>query len=125
MAIIAHNYDRYYGQVFGNGHCVPFVRDCSGAPHTSQWRRGDPAKGGNLAEGTVIATFDPNGKYGNHTDGRSHAAIFLAETEQGLLVVDQWIGHPVDQRTLRFRDGSGHAVNDADRFYVVELAELA
>ena len=65
--------ERYADKVVGNGHCVAFVREATGAPHTSHWRRGPPVR--LRAEmpgwsGVAIATFDPSGKYGNHTDGR-------------------------------------------------------
>jgi hypothetical protein len=79
-------------------------------------------RGGNHAPGTAIATFDPNGRYGNHSDGRSHAAVLIAENSDGLLVIDQWIGQPPQQRIIRYRDGDGDAANDGDRFYVIEMA---
>ena len=44
-----------------------------------------------LRPGTAIATFDPDGRYGNHTDGRSHAAIYLGQDATGIRVIDQWV----------------------------------
>lgn len=41
-----------------------------------------------MVPGTAIATFDPSGKYGNHTDGRSHAAIYLGQDATGIQVLD-------------------------------------
>jgi hypothetical protein len=76
-----------------------------------------------LTPGTAIATFDPNGTYGNHTDGRSHAAILMAsDPKLGLHVWDQWVGHPVSMRWIRFQNGAPgvHPVNDGDAFYVIE-----
>jgi hypothetical protein len=73
--------------------------------------------------GSVVATFDPNGRYGNHIDGRSHAAIYLGRNAAGIQVLDQWNGHavqPVHERTIRFRNGHGVKANDGDQFYVVE-----
>ena len=75
-----------------------------------------------VATGTAIATFDPDGRYGNHTDGRSHAAIFVAEQGDGLLVWDQWVHHPVSQRIIHFRGGAGEPVNNGDQFCVIEQA---
>lgn len=75
-----------------------------------------------MAPGTAIATFDPDGRYGNHTDGRSHAAILVAEHGDGLRVWDCWKGHPVAQRTIRWHGGQGKASNDADQFYTIESA---
>ena len=100
---------------------MPFVRETSGAPITTQWRRGVPARGSNLPPGTAIATFDESGRYGNHLDGRSHAAILIAETENGLLVADQWVGQKVHERTIRFRGGAGDPANDGDAFHAIEM----
>jgi hypothetical protein len=122
MPFIARNPERYLGKTVGTGHCIAYVRETSGAPITTQWRRGDPVRGSGCAPGTAIATFDPSGRYGNHVDGRSHAAILIAETDEGLLVCDQWIGQLVQHRTIQFRNGEGKAADDGDRFYVVEMA---
>ncbi len=75
-----------------------------------------------MPKGTAIATFDTDGTYGNHTDGRSHAAICHEELPEGLLVWDQWFKHPVAPRLIRFKNGSGLACDDGDQFYVIEQA---
>ena len=77
-------------------------------------------RGNAISTGTAIATFDPDGTYGNHTDGRSHAAVLHEELPQGLLVWDQWLHHPVAPRLIQFRNGTGAAVNDGDQFFVIE-----
>ena len=123
MPHVSKTHEGCYGVVLGDGHCVALVRECCGLPHTSHWRRGDPARGTICMPGTAIATFDDDGIYGNYTDGRSHAAILLAETAQGLVVCDQWKGQSVHERVIRFRDGAGDAVNDGSRFYLIELAD--
>ena len=125
MPYISTTHKRCYGAVIGNGHCVALVRECAGLPHTSAWRQGKPVRGSGTshAPGTAIATFDPDGTYGNHTDGRSHAAILISENSDGLLVCDQWKGQSTHERVIRFRNGSGDAVNDGDQFFVVELAD--
>jgi hypothetical protein len=118
----ADNPEFFAGQVVGNGHCVAFVRTAGALPHTSLWRRGDRVRlmaPGDLPKGLVIATFDPDGRYGNHTDGRSHVAVLLARQDDGLLVYDQWVGHPVAQRLIRYKGGQGDAVNDGDAYAVV------
>lgn len=120
MAWVAANPARYAGQVIDTGHCVRFVQTAAGAPHTSRWRRGTRVRGAAVAPGTAIATFDPSETYGNHTDGRSHAAILVAEQGDGLRVWDQWKGHPVGQRTIRWRGGQGTANNDGDAYFVIE-----
>jgi hypothetical protein len=122
VTTLARDPHRHLGKPVGNGHCVAFVREVTDLGPTTTWRRGDPARGSGAAPMTAIATFDPNGRYGNHTDGRSHAAILLAENSDGLLVLDQWLGQPLHERVIRYRGGSGDAVNDGDRFYIVEVA---
>jgi hypothetical protein len=120
MSFVVDRPERWAGEVVANGHCVRFLQEAGGVPHTSQWRRGIKARDGQLPEGTVIATFEPSGRYGNHTDGRSHAAVYLHQTAEGLRVWDQWQDHPVALRTIRFRGGQGRRVNDGDQFCVVE-----
>jgi hypothetical protein len=106
------------GEVVGSGQCVAYVQAAAAAPHTSKWKRGRLVKNDmSLARGTAIATFDPDGTYGNHTDGRSHAAIYLRQDENGLTVVDQWLGQPVHERHIRF--GGSRPVNDGDQFHVI------
>ena len=123
MPFVASDHRRYHGKVIGTGHCVPLVREATGAPITTQWRRGaNVRENPGLASGTAIATFDPNGRYGNHTDGRSHAALLLAVNADGLLVCDQWVGQPAHQRTIRYRNGVGDPANDGDQFYLIEDA---
>jgi hypothetical protein len=119
MTWSAEHPDDYEGRVVGDGHCVPFVQAATGAPHTSTWRRGPQVRHSLMDSGTAIATFDPDGRYGNHRDGRSHAAILIARRDDGLLVWDQWLGQPVHRRLIRYRGGQGNAVNDGDAFHVI------
>jgi hypothetical protein len=124
MSWVAADPEAFAGRRVGNGHCVRFVQRAAGMPHTSRWRRGVRVRDHNVPSGTAIATFEPDGRYGNHTDGRSHAAILVAELPEGLRVWDQWVGHPVQQRTIRWRGGNGNGkpVNDGDEYYVIEPA---
>ncbi len=119
---VADDPESLLGQSVGSGHCVPYVQEVAGAPHTSQWQAGQLVKGAGdaVARGTAIATFDPDGTYGNHVDGRSHAAIYLSQDDVGLTVLDQWRGtpnQPVHQRVIRF--GGATPANDGDQFRVV------
>jgi hypothetical protein len=125
MRWIAERPGDYVGQVVGNGHCVAYVREAAAAPHTSQWRRGAKVKISGGVPGLAIATFDPDGRYGNHTDGRSHTALLVAVTDAGLQVWDQWVGQPVHQRTIRFKGGQGDAVNDGDAYHAIIGVEPA
>jgi hypothetical protein len=123
MTWSAEHPDDYDGRVVGDGHCVAFVQAAAGAPRTAEWRRGVHVRSntGNLSH-QAIATFDADGRYGNHRDGRSHAAILIARREDGLLVWDQWVGQPVHQRLIRYRAGQGNPVNDGDAFHVITAA---
>ena len=124
MAYVAPSPETYQGQVVGTGQCVAFVEKASGAHLTSGWRRGTTVKGNaaQIQKGTAIATFDSNGTYGNHTDGTSHAAIYVGQDANGIQVWDQWTGQPVHQRTVRFQGGAPGVkpVNDGDAFYVID-----
>ena len=123
-SFVAANPERFLGQSIPDGQCVAFVHAACDAPATSGWRKGAPVKGNAAVDrGTMIATFDPDGRYGNHTDGRSHAAVYLEQNGDGLVVLDQWKDpamQPVHKRTIRF---GGHLpVNDGDQFFVVTPA---
>ena len=117
--IIARDRDGPIGRVIGNGHCVAHVQAVSDVGHTSLWRRGARVWPDGVPRGAIIATFDPDGTYGNHTDGRSHAAVALTVHSGGIDVLDQWVGRPVGPRTIRNNNGQGPWVNDASRYYVV------
>lgn len=125
MPTVSTQHERHYGRSVGNGHCVAFVREVTGLPPTATWRRGERVRGSSQPPGTAIATFDPDGRYGNHVDGRSHCAILLRENDDSLLVADQWVGQKVHSRTIQFRGGktATNAVNDGDCYYVVEQDE--
>lgn len=122
MSWVAANPQSYDGETVGDGQCVAFVEAAAGTPTTAHWQRGQLVKGNAAVTGTAIATFDPDGSYGNHTDGRSHAAILVEQQSGGLLVWDQWLDHPVSQRVIHFRGGQSEPVNDGDQFYVIEQA---
>ena len=121
MAWIAKDPESYIGEVVGNGQCVAYVHAACAMPPTAQWKRGAHVKDGDVPHGTAIATFEPNGTYGNVV-GQSHAAILDRVTPQGLQVWDQWTDQPVHARLIRFQGGDGKPVNDGDRFYVIEHA---
>lgn len=123
--------ESFLGKTVPNGQCVAFVKEASGAPQTALWKRGALVKGLTVPRGTAIATFDPptaefpHGKYGNREDGTCHAAIYLSQNADGLVVMDQWAGEhpqPVHVRTIFFpKPGEiKKPVNDGNKFYIIE-----
>lgn len=123
MAFVAAEPHARLGDIVDNGHCMRHVQVVAGVPHSSMLRRGAKVRDAeDVPRGTVIGTFDANGRYANATDGSSHVAILLARRADGLLVVDQYIGKPVGERLIRYRGGEGSAVNDGDAYHVVEVA---
>jgi hypothetical protein len=74
---------------------------------------GEQVKGNsNLVPGTAIATFGPNGKYAG-----GHAAVYMGQDQNGIQVMDQWVGHPVAPRTIRW-DGETPS-NNGSLFHVI------
>lgn len=119
MSYVAPDPEAYLNQVVGDGQCVAYVKKAAGCPATARWSEGMKVKDGNVPQGTAIAVFQ-DGTYNNYTDGRSHAAILISETPEGLKVYDQWLGQVVHERTIRFKGGAGNPVNDGDAFSVIE-----
>lgn len=118
---VATDTQPFMGTLVPDGQCVAFVKVAAKAPHTAAWRRGARVRGNAAVHpGTAIATFDANGAYGNHTDGSSHAAIFVSQDTNGLTVLDQFVfprTKSVGQRTLAF--GHGTPANNGDDFFVI------
>ena len=115
-------------KLVGNGQCVALVHAVAITPPTSMWSQGAPVKDNkDVVPGTVIATFDSDGRYGNHTDGTSHAAIYMGQTSDGIIVLDQWKGstrkldHAPQPRTIRFKHNHpAQKVGQGDQYYVVK-----
>jgi len=112
--------DSFAGQIVGDGHCVSLIKHCSGAPDTEFWRPGKHVMSlkQSLAPGTIIATF-LNGRYPNKTGW--HAAIYISHSKEGIWVWDQWLGKPVHQRLIRYRNDAADAGNTAQEYQVVTL----
>ena len=99
-----------------------------GVPLDARWRQGARVQGNmNIAPNTVIATFDSDGRHGNHSDHTSHAAIYLGQDAQGIQVIGQFKEHSADRplflyphkRTLRFGQAHDSISNRGEYFYVV------
>ena len=124
MSWTAANPSQFAGKVIGTGQCVALVQVAGGLPLTAHWKAGRKVQGDmTVATGTAIAIFNSNGQYGNHTDGSSHAAIYMGQTGQGLIVWDQWKGQPTHERLIRFKTpGDGENVDNGIYFSVIEEA---
>jgi hypothetical protein len=132
VAYLCTNVDPFLEKSYGTGQCVALVQHCAAAPHTSTWKRGIKVRDNDLriAHGSIIATFDQDGKYPNKNTG-NHAAIYDGQDEKGIWVYDQfWRRNPdqpgekmrqaVSRRHIRFKGGHGSPSNDGDAYYVVE-----
>ncbi len=114
--------DSYVGRSAGSGQCVALVRAANpGLGPTAHWVRGAAVKGNHaIPPGTPIATFSHTGHYANATDGSSHAAIYLGQTEEGVQVLDQWAGRPAAVRTIPWSRPGAVAANTGAAFHVVD-----
>lgn len=123
---IAANPGSFLGKpAVGDGECVTLVKAASAhsMPPTPQWRQGEAVMGNtSLPIGTVIATFDANGRYLGHT------AIYIGQDDNGLTVIDQWNvrqnstvidQHPPALRTMPWADPNKAAVDVGRNFHVV------
>jgi hypothetical protein len=119
MSYKAAHPELYEGKAVGTGQCVAYVQAAAGAPSTATWMAGEKVRTATHVDaGTVIATM-VDGHYPNHSSG-NHAAIYISHDEHGIRVWDQWSGHAVSQRVIRYHGGTGSASNDGDAYYVVE-----
>jgi hypothetical protein len=112
------DYAKYVdGKVIGSGSCVALPQTLVPAlGHTSTWRRGDAVAGNKaILSGTVVATFETDGKYhsNNHDN---HAAIYISEvtagangeTQTGIKVLDQWTGKSPSTRVMSTTNYATH-----------------
>jgi hypothetical protein len=104
----------------GSGQCVDLVKHVAGIGPTATWKQGAAVLGNDaLKDGTPIACFDRDGTYGNHTDGTSHAAIYLGPSTKyagGIRVYDQWLGHAPAERDIGL---TGSPANNVNCFSVI------
>jgi RHS repeat-associated protein len=108
----------------GDNDCAELIKiRFDGAPHSSQWRAIRPiTEGMTIAPGTFIFTPNEMGRFGQGKDDWRHAAVFVAFSDRGILVLDQYDPQPgLQYRELRWSYGSGepHAdfVNSASNFW--------
>ncbi len=110
----------------GDGECVALVKQAANPmPATPAWVKGEQVMGStSLPAGTIVATFNSNGKYSGHT------AIYMGQTDRGMTIIDQWnIGYRVDgspedqhkpaERTLPWTSTKATPVNVGASYHVV------
>jgi hypothetical protein len=111
---------------FAGAQCAALVQQApliSGGqvPRTRFWRRGSRVKDlkwNEIAEGTVIATFD---EMGNYPSERRHTGIYVSHDTKGILIIDQWATRPrAKPRTLLFKGGEIRQVDNGDFYWIVE-----
>ena len=116
-AIVASGYADILGQSVGTGQCVALAQATSDIGYTSTWSPGAQVEGHtDIAVGTVIATFGSDGTYTN-TYGQSHTAIYLGQSDQGIYVEDQWLGHAASTRVIPWTTDNSY--KSGSKFYVV------
>ncbi len=116
-ALICEHAIRWQGQVVGDGHCVSLIKRCTDAPRTALWRPGRKVQGQALLPGTIIATFKGD-TYPNVSG--YHAAIYIEQTDEGIVVWDQWRGMPVHRRLIRWQNPGAPAANSGTVYRVVK-----
>ena len=114
----------YIGRSVGTGQCVALVKAANPSlGPASGWIGGAAVQGNTtLAPGTPIATFTSNDRYANATDGTSHAAIYLGQDHNGMLVLDQWAGSSAAVRAIPWSNPGGTPANTGSAFRVVRPA---
>lgn len=104
--------------------CVALVQAIARAPQTITWRKGIKvmdAKQGTIPQGTVIATFDENGRY---PLTERHAALYVSHDNNGIKVCHQYRRGirpgKVHSDTIKNKKLMHRTTSDADYYYVVE-----
>ncbi len=113
----------FIGKSVGTGQCVALVKAANPSlGPASTWVGGAAVQGNvTLSPGTPIATFS-GGRYANATDGTSHAAIYLGQDHNGMLVLDQWAGSSAAVRMIPWSNPGATPANTGAAFRVVHPA---
>lgn len=111
--------------VVGNHHCVALLQEYAGAPATAHWRQGAAVAGNSrLKPGTAIATF-AGGRHGSHGH---HAAFYVRQGINGIIIADQWQAASKSKISVRLIQSKGtdqrgnylQVRDNADAFFVIE-----
>ena len=136
MAWIVHHPLQYVAQHSkGSDECaaLPMALNPSLPKHVAHWRRGAPGRGNcALAPGTVIAIFNTNLDYQgslfartkdpvtNQAFGVAHTALYVAQTSEGIEVVQQnQAPHLITRSFIFFGGGGPRKPADSQGYYDV------
>lgn len=110
-----------------SGECAGIVQWYTKVGLARNWRQGIAVKGnsGNIKKGTAIATFI-DGFYPNKPHG-NHAALYISQNAQGILVMDQWSGASkptISSRRMMFKGKNSDGTfidpsNNGDALFVI------
>jgi hypothetical protein len=116
---VIEGFEKLKGKAVGSGQCPGIVQAYGGLPKTKEWFEGPKVKGNPMIPyGAAVATF-VYGKYPNLAHG-NHVAIYIdQDPAKGVLVFDQWTGHPADYRWMPFKDGITDRSNDGAALSVI------
>lgn len=139
MAYVVHhpyqfNNQKVVGEGRNRGECAQLAQQTwahqykKDMPQTAFWRRGKrimDCRPGELMPGTVLATFDAQGRY--HNRHGFHTVLYASLTHDSngrphsLTVIHQYknIGGFIKHETFYFRPNAEH-YKDARNYYVVE-----
>lgn len=107
------------------GQCAALVMHYTRVGRADNWREGAVVRGNKtIKKGTAVATF-VNGRYPNKEHG-NHAALYVSQDSNGIVVVDQWTGKEAGKRTLAFlgKDKTGAWLdpsNNGDALSIINL----
>lgn len=116
-----------YKNAKGEAQCVELIKQTLGAPTTPNWKEGKKITKGDtsIPPGTPIATF-VGGKYpqgqGKQAYGNQHAAIYLGQNDQGIVVLEQSKDHDkLSVRTIKWTNPNNKGLsNNGSAFSVIE-----
>lgn len=114
---------RYYGK---NQQCASLTKYfCPQVGAASTWSKGQKVRGSSIPEGTPIATFNFNGKYGPPSSpggqsGSSHTGIYLSQDGSGIKIFHQWSGSGgAKKQTIPWDHWSSSTLEAGDKYYTI------
>ena len=116
--------ESYKSPINNEYECVALVQALTRATNTNSWRKGIKvmdAEQGTIPPGTVIATFDEDGRYPLK---ERHAALYVSHNNEGIKVYHQYKKgvkpRKVHLDLIKSKKLKYRTTMDADYYYVVE-----